>query len=491
MLKKYLLISLLLALVLLAGPAVMSAQEPDGTTQDQAKQLLATNTGHLVQLTEQWYTFSVSNPAYRGIETLELLLFYENGQIVASSDRTRYPYSDFYLYSDNLEQLGSGKTWTGQIEGGKQYWVKVVNQSDYEVDFVLLYQSDYVPPEPEPEPIEKPEIDLPAETEELEGVPFLTENGPTPAEATEFSLTSLTRGRVDSETTGWRAVSFADPDNTNNRRQLTITCFATPFDGNTARQAQFRLYEIGKAEKWDYHSLDALEEFGAVEFNLRHNMAGAFGNGLVPAQFVWEGWLTAGDDYVLAVQNGTDHEIDFWCFPQQMDNAELGEPSIWVTPTFLPGEAPANPLQLALDNEPRVVPEQQLWYSFVIDDPDDGEALEHIVINLTFTPNNGSQGYNEAYRVNFDVYNAADLAYWSVTDFDNLQVRSFGGGSAVVRDNNPDTGEMTWDGWVIDGNLYYVQVRNGARYPIDAQIEVKPHTASAFTAPTLSGGFLE
>jgi len=209
MLKKFLLLLPLLALMFAVSPLIISAQEPDGTTQATAIPLQAINQDRLLQLEEKWYTFSVPDTAYRGIETLTLQLFYENGQIVTSSDRTRYPFSDFYLYSSDLGQIGSGKNWTGQIEGGKQYWVQVVNESDYEVDFVLTYNSDYVPPIPEatPEIVEETEVEItpeePTPTDEVEvvpeepaGVPSLTPNGATPSEATEFSLTSLTRGRV-------------------------------------------------------------------------------------------------------------------------------------------------------------------------------------------------------------------------------------------------------------------------------------------------------
>ena len=107
---------------------------------------------------------------------------------------------------------------------------------------------------------------------------------------------------------------------------------------------------------------------------------------------------------------------------------------------------------------------------------------------MSFTPNDGAQGYTDAYRVNFDVYDAEDLTYWSQTDFDNVNIQSFGSGSAVVRDNNPDTGEMTWDGWVVDGNLYYVQIRNGARSPIDANIVVKALTALGSHVVTQQAG---
>lgn len=509
MLKKYLMVSLLLALVFMVSSVIASAQTPDGATQANAIELQAVNTGKLLPLEERWYTFSVSDPAYRGIETLALQLFYENGQPVTSSDRTRYPFSDLYLSSSTQGQIGSGKEWTGQIEGGKQYWVQVINESDFEVDYVLTYNSDFVPPEPEPEPtpetIEETEVEIvpeePTPTDEVDttpeqpGVPFITANGATPNEATEFSLTEMTRGRVEAGTTGWRSVSFADPGNTNERRHLTITCFATPFDGNEVRQAQLRLYELGNAQKWNYDNLDDLEELGAVEFNLRHNMAGAFGDGNTPAQFIWDGWLTGGDEYVLAFKNGSDREMDFWCFPQQMDNAELGERSVRVLPNFDPGQAPSNPIPFEATGENNeinvdvpVTSEQQLWYSFVIDDPGDGEILEHVIIDMSFTPNNDTQGYNDGYRVNFDVYDAEDLVYWSVTDFENVNVQSFGRGSAIVRDNNPDTGEMTWDGWVVDGNVYYVQIRNGARYPIDAKILVRPVTAAGSHVVTQKSG---
>ena len=127
-------LSLLLALMFIVSPMIL-AQGPDGTTQQNAIQLQAVNTGKLLPLEERWYTFSNPNPAYRGTETLALNLFYENGQPVVSSDRTRYAFVDFYLSSTTQSQIGSGKEWTGQVEGGKQYWVQVVNESDFEVDY--------------------------------------------------------------------------------------------------------------------------------------------------------------------------------------------------------------------------------------------------------------------------------------------------------------------------------------------------------------------
>ena len=108
----------------------------------------------------------------------------------------------------------------------------------------------------------------------------------------------------------------------------------------------------------------------------------------------------------------------------------------------------------------------------------DGETLEHITVDMEFTPNDGSAGYSEGYKVNFDVFRAADLTYWSETDFDNRQVQNFGAGSTIVTDNNRDTGQKTWDGWVNDGDLYFVQVRNGARYPVDVKIFVNGYEVS-------------
>lgn len=87
-----------------------------------------------------------------------------------------------------------------------------------------------------------------------------------------------------------------------------------------------------------------------------------------------------------------------------------------------------------------------------------------MALTMVMTPDDG----NRIYYVPFDVFRAGeDVQYWSPTDSSNKQISNMGAGSVVFRDNNPLTGERFWSGWVVNNNLYLVQVRNGTNVPID------------------------
>lgn len=474
--------------------SLAQAQGPtprSNNTPDTAVELQTENSGTLEQEEEHWYRFEVPVSGYRPDKAISLELFYENGDLIPRTDRARYQFVDFYIYfydqGGNWIELGAGKEWTGQVDGNKPYFVGVINRSDFVVNYTLIDNIPYDSAEPEvvePAVAEPPAVPEQEQSQVQPAVAAITPNGASPSEATEFNLSGLTRGRVEADSTGWRSIKFDDPGNTNALQHLTITCFATPFDGNDIRQFVLKLAEKGSADAWAGTGTVGVTDFGVVGVNIRHSRASSFGDGDTPAQFIWDGHLIAGDEYLISFENGTGHEVDFWCFPQQMDNAELGQPSVRQVKVFDRGEAPSTADQLQTgENVASLEQEEQIWYAFSVNDPGDGEPVEHITVNMEFTPNDGSAGYSEGYRVNFDVFRAADLTYWSETDFDNRQVQSFGAGSTIVTDNNLDTGQKTWDGWVNDGDLYFVQVRNGARYPVDVKIFVNGHEVSTLTVP--------
>ena len=47
------------------------------------------------------------------------------------------------------------------------------------------------------------------------------------------------------------------------------------------------------------------------------------------------------------------------------------------------------------------------------------------------------------------------------------KMTNFGAGQIVSRDNNPETGELFWTGWLFGDQSYYVQLVNGSETPID------------------------
>jgi len=485
------LIFMLVPLLFATWAQAQGPTPPSHNTPDTAVGLQAVNSGTLKQTEEHWYKFEIPASGYRPDKAISLELLYENGNPVSAEDRLRYPFVDFYIYfydqGGNWVELGAGKEWTGQVDGNKLYYVGVINQSDFIVNYTLYDNNPSELPEPpvvEPSVAEPPAVPEQEQSQVQPAVAEITPNGVSPNEATNFNLTGLTRGRVTANSTGWRAVKFDDPGNTNALQHLTITCFATPFDGNDIHKFVLKLAEKGSAATWAGTGTVGVTDFGVIGINLRHSRASSFGDGDSPAQFIWDGYLIAGDEYLISFENGTGHEVDFWCFPQQMDNAELGKPSVRQVPVFAKGEAPSTAEQLQTgENDALLEQEEQLWYAFRVSDPGDGQVLEHVTVNMEFTPNDGSAGYSEGYKVNFDIFRAADLAYWSQTDFDNRQVQNIGAGSTIVTDNNRDTGQKTWDGWVNDGDLYFVQVRNGARYPVNVKIYVDGHEVSTLNVP--------
>ncbi|MBN1991481.1 MAG: hypothetical protein JW953_02175, partial [Anaerolineae bacterium] len=179
---------------------------------------------------------------------------------------------------------------------------------------------------------------------------------------------------------------------------------------------------------------------------------------------LWSGSVINGDKYLLAITNGTDIEIDYYLFAGDVYNAELG-PKAPPTPVpvYEVRESPttAEPLKLG-ENLGRLQPGEQAWHSFFITDFDN-EPFEEMALTMVMTPDDG----NRIYYVPFDVFAAGDVKYWSPTDTQNAQITNMGAGSVVFRDNNPQTGERFWNGWVIDNSLYLVQVRNGSDVPID------------------------
>ena len=91
----------------------------------------------------------------------------------------------------------------------------------------------------------------------------------------------------------------------------------------------------------------------------------------------------------------------------------------------------------------------------------DDEYFEEMALTMIATPDDG----NRIRNMTFDIYTADSVQRWASVDRD--QINNIGAGSIVFRDENPLTGERVWSGWVIDNNLYYIQIRNGNDIQMD------------------------
>jgi hypothetical protein len=236
---------------------------------------------------------------------------------------------------------------------------------------------------------------------------------------------------------------------------MALTMMFTPGDGNRVRNVSFELIAADQLHNWARGNTDQMSNFGAGSIVSRDEDPET-------GELLWSGWLFDGETYYLKVRNGTEVSIDYWLFPGDIIRAELGEPSQPPPPGDVEvGTDSSHPLPLEMGlNRGNLSAGQERWFSVARKDSDD-EAFEQMTLSLFFTPANS----NSILPVNFDIFPAEQLHVWERGDTD--QLRNVGAGSIVSRDGDPNTGELLWSGWLVDGETYYVRVRNDADAPVE------------------------
>ncbi len=125
------------------------------------------------------------------------------------------------------------------------------------------------------------------------------------------------------------------------------------------------------------------------------------------------------------------------------------------------GEVPSEAVQLDVEvNTGKLGPLEQHWFQFSPGDANTPADIEKS-LTLIFTPNEGNIMNFIALRI----FEEDQLPLFFEGDVSNMTV--LGQGSGVSRDNNPDTGEFIWSGWVSSQQTYYVQVANESDFEID------------------------
>ncbi len=121
---------------------------------------------------------------------------------------------------------------------------------------------------------------------------------------------------------------------------------------------------------------------------------------------------------------------------------------------------PTDPLAFLPRNVNRLAPHAEHWYSFIKDDFNDS-IFEDMALTLFTTPGNG----NITNRVNFELFTGDQYGIWMRGTPEDMQ--NTGAGSVVSRDGDPNTGEHIWKGVIIDGDRYFIRVRNDTDESVD------------------------
>jgi hypothetical protein len=248
--------------------------------------------------------------------------------------------------------------------------------------------------------------------------------------------------------------------NSADRLEKSLTLFFTPGNGRQVDQVSLQLFEEGQLSLFYQGDATKMANLGAGQAVARDDNP-------VTGELFWTGWLFGQQTYYIQLLNNSETVIDYWLFPENIVSlppADI-EPSpetnsVVNSDDAVEGDTPqtAIPLQ-ASQHKGNLNAGQEIWYSFSVADQD-SEHFEEAALTMIITPDNG----NRIWYTPFEIFTARDVQNWwlSGTDLNNM-----GAGSVVYRDHEPLTGERIWSGWLIEDDLYYIRVRNGADVPID------------------------
>jgi hypothetical protein len=329
--------------------------------------------------------------------------------------------------------------WHGWLSGQKTYYILLENGADVAIDYWLF--TDDV-------------INYTLGQQEVQAQAPLAEIGSSPNNPMGL-MPGLTKATLQPHEIHWYAVTNVDFTGNKKYHDQNYTMFFTPDDGNRRHYVIFELFPMSEVGVWSRGDTDKMKNFGAGSLEDRDDDFNT-------ASRVWRGQLVNGVTYLMAVQNGSDVAIDYWMYDSDVFFPELGEkPAPKPKTVFAEGAAPetATSLKFGL-NKGGLEPGQEAWYAFRVTDFDN-ENFEPMALTMITTPDDG----NRIYKMDMNIFRGDGVKYWSPGD--NSQINNIGAGSVVFRDDNPLTGEKFWNGWVVDNDLYYVQIRNNTDAHMD------------------------
>jgi hypothetical protein len=245
--------------------------------------------------------------------------------------------------------------------------------------------------------------------------------------------------------------------------EKSLTLIFAPGYGNYVRNATMQIFQEDQIQFFYGGQTDQMNNLGAGQIVSRDNNPES-------GELFWTGWLFGQQNYFIELTNGNDSVIDYWLFTDNIISHPLGDPEpqngavgsvVNTGPAVFPGSAPLTALPLEFgQNVGGLDARDQVWYSFSIADHD-SEYFEEMNLTLVVTPDNG----NRIRNFTFDIYTDREIQNWLLGH--NAEINNIGAGSVVLRDSNPETGERFWNGWVVDGSLYYVQIRNSTDTHMD------------------------
>lgn len=180
-------------------------------------------------------------------------------------------------------------------------------------------------------------------------------------------------------------------------------------------------------------------------------------------ELFWSDRVFGTNTYYLQIVNQSNAAVDYWLF----DNDFIGQNSPAPPPAtsaVLPeaGLTPSHPLPLADDlTRNKLAAHTTHWYTLRYDDPTGQESFKELDFTMFATPDQGQSWPS----VNFELFPLKNFEQWQQGEL--AKMSNAGAGMQVSRDNDQNTSERAWHGWLPTNETYLLAVRNDSDLEID------------------------
>ncbi len=295
-----------------------------------------------------------------------------------------------------------------------------------------------------------------------------------------FDLSQVNSGRLAPYGEHWYKLSRDDLDQ-DLIEDMKMTMFFTPRAGFMSNRINFEIIPAGQYHIWQRGDSDYMEHLGAGMWVSRDEDPDT-------GERLWSGSLVDGDRYFVKIKNGTSDVVDYYLFPDDIENAELGNPTLHradtvggtipyaaVPPTRpgpppAPGEAPPEAISLKMGKSTGTLQAgEERWYRFSYLDSDDEPGMEH---TFTFYLTNTPLDSKRARHADFAIYPGNQLHIWTrgtTAELDPLGTSS----PSPNKTEDVRSLQVLWEGQLMAEQVYYVKLYNHDIGPLEYELEVK------------------
>ena len=323
-----------------------------------------------------------------------------------------------------------------------------------------------------------------ANTEEAPAVPappndIYTPVNVYPNKPLPFDTNNLNSGRLAPYGEHWYELTRDDLDD-NLIENMKMSMFFTPIQGFLSNRVNFEIFPAGQYHIWQRGDADYMENLGAGTWVSRDEDPHT-------GERLWNGTLVDGDRYLIKVKNGTPKEVDYYLFPNDVENAELGNPTLHGStagvvnvpymaspPTRsarppIPGENPVEALPLKFgDTTGTLQAGEEMWYTFTYPGKNIKKIEHDFKLTLTSTPLNDVT----ARHADFAIYPGSQLNLWTRGTLDDLEPMGTSAPSPEAV-SNKKARQVLWHGQFMEDHIYYIKIFNHDIGPLRYELEFK------------------